>query len=105
MVEGIDEHVGRIMDAVRDRNDDTVVVFIADHGEALGRHRLVTKWHPYESSVKVPFTLWNPKRVVAGNMDSTHLISNIDLMPTLCDYAGIARPIPTLARTHAMCWG
>lgn len=92
MVEDIDEHVGRIMNAVRERDDDTVVVFIADHGEALGRHRLVTKWHPYESSLKVPFILWNPKRVKTDNIDTTHMVSGVDMMPTLCDYAGIAPP-------------
>ena len=92
MVEDIDSHVGRIMDAVRERNDDTVVIFIADHGEELGRHHLIEKWHPYEASVKVPFILWNPKRIKAGVMNTTHLVSNVDMMPTLCDYAGIAPP-------------
>ena len=92
MVEDIDSHVGRIMDAVRERNDDTVVVFVADHGEELGRHHLIEKWHPYEASVKVPFILWNPKRIKAGDINTTHLVSNVDMMPTLCDYAGIAPP-------------
>ncbi len=92
MVEDIDEHVGRIMNAVRKRNDDTVVVFVSDHGEALGRHRLTSKWHPYEPSVKVPFLLWSPKRIKANVLDTEHLVSNVDMMPTLCDYAGIAPP-------------
>lgn len=92
MVEDIDEHVGRIMDAVRARNDDTIVIFTSDHGEGLGRHQRVEKWHPYQSSVKVPFIIWSPKRVKPGVLDTEHLVSNVDIMPTLCDYAGIKSP-------------
>lgn len=92
MVEDIDEHVGRIMDAVRERNDDTIVIFTSDHGEELGRHHLIEKWHPYEASVKVPLIIWSPKRVKADAINTTHLISNVDIMPTLCDYAGIPSP-------------
>ena len=91
-VEDVDENVGRVMDAVRQRNDDTVVIFIGDHGEGLGRHHLVSKWHPFESSVKVPFIIWNPKRIKADVLDTEHLINNVDIMPTLCSYAGIEPP-------------
>jgi arylsulfatase A-like enzyme len=92
MVEMTDENVGRIMDAVRERNEDTVVIFISDHGEGLGRHSKVQKWHPYESSVKVPFIIWNPKRIKAGILDTEHMVSGVDVMPTLCSYAGIDPP-------------
>ena len=92
MVEDIDEHVGRIMDAVRERNDDTVVIFTSDHGEGLGRHQRIEKWHPYQSSVKVPFIIWSPNRIKSGVLDTEHLISNVDIMPTLCNYAGIEPP-------------
>lgn len=92
MVEDIDEHVGRIMDAVRERSDDTVVVFTADHGEGLGRHRRVQKWHPYQSCLQVPFVVWNPKRIKAGVLDTEHMVSGVDMMPTLCAYAGIDPP-------------
>jgi arylsulfatase A-like enzyme len=92
MVEMTDENVGRIMNAVRERNEDTVVIFISDHGEGLGRHSRVQKWHPYESSIKVPFILWDPKRIKAGIVDTKHLVSGVDVMPTLCSYAGIDPP-------------
>lgn len=92
MVEEVDEHIGRIMDAVREHNSDTVVVFISDHGEGAGRHRRVQKWHPYEESVKVPFIVWNPRRIKADFLDTDHMVSGVDMMPTLCAYAGIAPP-------------
>ncbi len=92
MVEDIDEHVGRIMSAVRERNDDTVVIFTSDHGEGLGRHQRIEKWHPYQSSVKVPFIVWSPNRVKPGVLDTEHMITNVDIMPTVCNYAGIEPP-------------
>ncbi len=92
MVEDIDEHVGRIMDAVRERNDDTVVIFTSDHGEGLGRHQRVQKWHPYQSSLKVPLIIWSPRRVKAGIIDTEHMTSGVDITPTLSDYAGIQPP-------------
>jgi choline-sulfatase len=92
MVEDIDEHVGRIMDAVRERNDDTIVIFTSDHGEGLGRHQRVEKWHPYQSSLKVPLIIWSPRRVKAGILDTEHMTSGVDITPTLCDYAGIEPP-------------
>lgn len=92
MVEDIDEHVGRIMDAVRERDEDTVVVFTSDHGEGLARHKRVQKWHPYHSSLTVPFIVWSPNRVNAGVLDTAHLVSGVDIIPTFCDFAGITPP-------------
>jgi len=92
MVEQVDEHVGRIMNAVRARNEDTVVVFTADHGEGLARHHRIEKWHPFQSSEKVPFIVWGPKRVKAGVLDTEHMTCNVDIISTFCDYAGIEPP-------------
>lgn len=92
MVEQVDEHVGRIMKAIRERNDDTLVVFTADHGEALARHHRIEKWHPFQPSEKVPFIVWSPKRVKSGVLDTDHMICNVDIISTFCDYAGIEPP-------------
>ena len=92
MVEQVDEHVGRVMKAVRERNEDTLVIFTADHGEALGRHHRIEKWHPFQPSEKVPFIVWSPNRVKAGVLDTEHMMCNVDIMSTFCDYAGIEPP-------------
>ena len=93
MVERLDRNVGRIMHAVRDRGDDSIVLFTSDHGDGLGRHARVSKWHPYDESVKVPFIAYGPKLGVQRNViDTEHLVSGVDIMSTVCDYAGIPTP-------------
>lgn len=91
MVEKADLDVGRILDAVERRGDDTVVIFTSDHGEGLGRHSRVQKWHPYDQSVKVPLIFYAPG-YIRHSVDSESLVSGIDVFPTVCDIAGIEAP-------------
>ncbi|MBT3288479.1 MAG: sulfatase-like hydrolase/transferase [Victivallales bacterium] len=93
MVERLDRNVGRLLRAVRDRGDDTVIIFTADHGDGVGRHSRISKWHPYEESVKVPLIVYGPKFGIRRNvLDTTHLVTGVDIMTTVCDYAGIKPP-------------
>lgn len=93
MVERLDRNVGRLLHAVRDRGDDTILIFTSDHGDGAGRHSRVQKWHPYDESVKVPFIAYGPRFGIRRHViDTTHLISGVDIMATVCDYAGIAAP-------------
>jgi arylsulfatase A-like enzyme len=56
-------------------------------------HRLASKGRFYEQSVRVPLLLKYPRAVPPGQVDDKHLVSSgIDVLPTLCDFAGIAVP-------------
>jgi choline-sulfatase len=46
----------------------------------------------YEEAVAVPFVVSWPGRIAEGVQDATHLVSGLDLAPTLCDFAGIEAP-------------
>jgi len=94
MIEMLDADVGRVLDAVEAAGeaDETVIVFTSDHGDGRGRHGHVSKWYPYEEAVKVPMVVACPGRVAAGAKDTTHLVSGVDVMPAMCDYAGVERP-------------
>ena len=52
----------------------------------------VQKWYPYEEAAKVPMIVSCPGSIVEGLRDRTHLISGLDVMPTVCDFAGIDPP-------------
>jgi arylsulfatase A-like enzyme len=56
-------------------------------------HKLEHKQVLYDESVRVPFIMSYKCRIPKGVVDDTHLVSNgLDLLPTLCDYAGIKTP-------------
>jgi len=92
MVEKLDQDLGRMLEAVDSREDETLVVLTADHGEGAGRHRRVQKWHPFEQSVKVPLVFYMPGKVARDKQDTENIVSGLNLMPTVCDYAGIPKP-------------
>ena len=93
-VEMVDATLGRILDALENspQADNTLVVFSSDHGDAMGCHRLFHKLSCYEHAMRVPLIVSWPGQVAENHIDSTHLVSGLDLTPTLCDYAGTVSP-------------
>jgi len=98
MIEKLDADLGRLLDGVDSRNDETLVIFTADHGEGSARHKRVQKWHPFEQSVKVPFIAYMPGKIKKGIVDRRNIVSGVDLMPTVCHYAGIDAPPGCMGR-------
>jgi choline-sulfatase len=95
LVEIADRDVGRVLDAL-DKSGltgNTIVLFTSDHGEMMGSHQMFHKQRLYDEAAAVPLILAGPD--TTAHVDQTHLISGLDVLPTLLDYAGIAAP-PTL---------
>ncbi|MCS6860973.1 MAG: sulfatase-like hydrolase/transferase [Abditibacteriales bacterium] len=90
---GVDENVGRILNALDELQlaENTVVIFTSDNGFYLGEHGLGDKRSAYEESMRIPFLVRYPKLGVQGKVVD-EMILNIDLAPTLLDFAGV--PIP-----------
>lgn len=103
MITHVDDNVGRVMEALREtgRDENTVVVFMADHGDYLGAHHLVCKGMlPYEELIRVP-CIWRAPGNAAGNVIKTPS-SLLDFAPTVLDYAGVPlqdlMPAPSLGK-------
>jgi len=95
LTEQVDGHIGVILDALARHGleEDTLVIFTSDHGDMDSCHRLASKGRFYENSVRVPFLVRYPSKIPAGQVDSEHLMSTgLDILPTICDYAGISIP-------------
>jgi choline-sulfatase len=95
LTERVDAEVGRVLEALRETGLDrnTLVIFSSDHGDMDSAHGFEHKSLPYEESARVPFIVSWPGHTPAGRVDSRHLVSScVDLLPTLCDYAGIETP-------------
>jgi arylsulfatase A-like enzyme len=95
LTERVDQHIGVVLDALDESGlaDDTIVVFTSDHGDMDSAHRLEHKSMPYEEATNVPLIVSTPQSGRASRVDKTHLVSTgLDLIPTLCDFAGIPAP-------------
>jgi arylsulfatase A-like enzyme len=91
----VDAHVARVLDALRRSGleEKTVVVFTSDHGDLDAAHRLEHKSILYEEAARVPLIVRYPGWTKPGLVDTEHLVSvGLDLIPTLCHYAGIEPP-------------
>ena len=94
MIKLIDDQVGRILDCLEETGqfDDTLIVFMSDHGESLGDHGLIQKGARFmDGLVRVPLIVCWPKGVKAG-LRSDALVELIDVAPTLMEAAGL--PVP-----------
>jgi arylsulfatase A-like enzyme len=87
-----DYQIGRILAALEKsgKADNTVVVFSADHGLAVGQHGLMGKQNMYDHSIRMPFVMTGPG-IEPGtkNPAMMHLQS---LFATTCDMAGVTVP-------------
>jgi len=84
----VDDKIGELLDVLRRTRmeEDTVIVFCSDHGDMLGERGLWFKMCFYEASVRVPLMIAGPG-ISPGRHDAA--VSNLDILPTLCDLAGI----------------
>ena len=94
MVSSTDAAIGRVLaqlDALGLR-ENTIVVFLADHGDLLGDHYLVNKgpFH-FDGLLRMPFIWRWPGRIAAGTR-TAGLASQLDFAPTILDLAGVPRP-------------
>lgn len=90
LIERADEFVGEIVNAVYDSGQEknTVIVFLADHGDCCGSHQWNQKTVFYDESARVPLIIsWDGK---TKKSTSDFLVNTgADMIPTLCDFAGI----------------
>ena len=89
--EQVDHQIGRILNALRQQGleESTLIIFTSDHGEGAAAHHWVVKLMLYEEPVTVPLIVSWKGVTPAGRADSKHLVSGLDVLPTMCDYAGI----------------
>ncbi len=92
-IQRADALVGEAMDVLREsgQQDRTIVVFMGDHGPTFQHGKMTL----YDLGLRVPLVVAGPG-VLAGTTEA--LASELDLMPTLLDLAGI--PVPT--RLHGI---
>ena len=92
MISHHDACIGRVFAALREtgQEENTLVVYVSDHGLALGSHGLLGKQNLYEPSVRVPLIIAGPGVPAARRCAA--LMHPLDLYATLCELAGVTAP-------------
>lgn len=88
-VEYLDRNIGRVLDTLRrlKLEEDTLVVYMADHGYDLGHHGRFEKHCGYDQALRVPLILRWPGRVRRGEVRD--MTEHVDVPATLVDLMGL----------------
>ena len=89
----VDAQIGLILDALEKNGltENTIVIFLADHGFQLGEHDLWSKFTLFEQSTRVPLVIYQPGAEGNGKTCNS-IVELIDIFPTLCDLWQIEKP-------------
>jgi arylsulfatase A-like enzyme len=87
---GVDAQIGRLLRALQEQGleNNTIVVFTADHGDFMGHHNMVRKgMFLYDALLHVPMIWYAPGQLPNGRRVK-NLAQGIDIFPTLIDLTG-----------------
>jgi arylsulfatase A-like enzyme len=103
-----DKQVGKLLNKLDELNlaDETLVIFSSDNGpESVHAHAPETRYCQgstgglrgrkrslYEGGIRTPFIARWPGKIPAGEIDFYSLISGVDMLPTICNIAGVNIP-------------
>ncbi len=73
--------------------DNTVIIFMSDHGYFWAEHRLAGKPFVYQEDARIPLLIRYPRLIPLPRQDASLIVTN-DLAPTLIELAG-AQPLPS----------
>ncbi len=93
-MKSVDDQIRDLMNKLRDLEIDqnTIIIFTSDNGYQLGQQRHFGKAVPYDRVTNVPLYVWGPGYFDNGPDFLPHLISQIDIVPTILEMVGA--PVP-----------
>ncbi len=100
----MDQQVGRLLDAL-DRleiRDETIVIFLSDHGYNLGEHDCWAKGGLWEGENRVPMIISHPGFPENHGTTCDDIVQLIDLYPTLTGFCGFADAQPEILQGNSL---
>ncbi|MGI6777359.1 MAG: sulfatase [Acetivibrionales bacterium] len=91
----IDDMLGKLIDHLEEtgQRENTVIIFMSDHGEMNGDHGLYWKGaYFYEQLVHIPLIISCPSLILQG-VQSNALVELVDIAPTILELAGYSIPV------------
>jgi len=92
LITHLDDKIGELIETLKKQGlfDNTIIVYAADNGLAIGSHGLLGKQSLYEHCMKVPIIVSGPG--IPKEKVSDAMVYLFDLFPTLCDASGLPSP-------------
>ncbi len=92
MIEHTDTQIGRILAQLNasGQAENTLIIFTADHGLAMGRHGLMGKQNQYDHSVRAPFIVKGPTVPAGASAPGMFYLNSV--YPTAVEMAGLTIP-------------
>ena len=89
MITLIDDQVGRIVAALEETRqlDNTLIIFVADHGRMLWEHGLTGHHRFFEECLKVPLIVVPPDDMASAGRRIGEMVETFDVAATILDYA------------------
>jgi arylsulfatase A-like enzyme len=94
MMRLIDDQIRSFVNYLKqnDLYDNTILIFVADHGDFTGEYGLIKKGVEVpECLIRIPM-LWHGPGIIKNKQPHTAHVSNVDIMPTICDMLDVAIP-------------
>lgn len=94
MLQSLDESIEGIFSTLEKigKLKETIIIFLGgDNGLHWGEHRLTKKRSPYEESIRTALFIFDGRSDMRKS-SFDQVVANIDLAPTILEYAGIRRP-------------
>lgn len=85
----LDHQIGLVLEALKNsgHDQDTIVIYVSDHGDMMGEHGLFFKSCLYEGSAGIPMLMAGPD--IEANKRINTPTSLIDIYPTILEAFGI----------------
>jgi arylsulfatase A-like enzyme len=101
-VTNVDDGVGAVLDKVKSLglDENTIIIYAGDNGWAGGQNGLwgmgdhTRPINAYDAQMRVPIIWRHAGHIPAGTV-SQHLVAHVSFMPSLLDYLGLTKDIPT----------
>jgi arylsulfatase A-like enzyme len=92
MITHMDAQIGRVLEALKESGklDQTIIIYTADHGLAVGQHGLLGKQNMYDHSVRIPLIMNGPGLPKEKRIEG--LCYQMDIFPTVCELVDIPKP-------------
>ncbi len=95
VISQLDDAIGLVLAAVSELgiDDNTIVMYTADHGDMCGGHRMMDKHYiMYDDVVKVPLIIRWPKKIKPGQICDRFVYNLLDVPPTILEWLGVKVP-------------